>query len=300
MSFWLLLVLAAPSLYGLLLLVVPRGHLLHEVIWLPVLWYRLLSASSRGMKEQSRSYGQHARQYLLSFRPEVPEPQPLTVIYFHGGGWRLGAPEHFRANARVLAGQGYHVLIPSYRRLPHHDYQAIREDLAAIRRLIPAILREEGREGNALVIGGMSAGGHLAAMLALDPGLQQPLLPLRGLFFLGAPLDLEKMPDSRTLRQLAGPRHEPNFRKANPCNFLSETFDLPTLFIHGEKDALVPVAAARSFAGRLQERSRSEVQFHQLPAGTHLDAVQWAYTDGPQRKLLLAWLQKLEPATGET
>lgn len=286
-----LLLLSPLLLYLLLLAVTPRGNVLYEALRLPLLWYRLWRAPRWKVREARHPYGGHPRQYLLSFQPmEGSRLRPLTVVYFHGGGWRFGSPEHFRANAHVLARHGYHVILPSYRRLPRFGFPDIHEDLLEIRRTIRSILKKEGKQGHAVVIGGMSAGGHVAAFLGLAESGPHPLLPLRGLFYLGAPLDLRQMPDSRTLRQLAGPRDSDTFRAANPPLHLDDSYRFPSLFIHGEKDGMVPLPAGRSFAEMLKAKTPAPVTFHLIPGGTHLDAVRWAYQDGPQRKLLLDWL----------
>ncbi len=294
---WLPLLLPAPFLaYGLLLWVVPAGNLLHEAIWLPVLWVRILTSDRSGLRETKWRYGRQRRQYLLSFQPPTAAPRPLTVIYFHGGGWRLGSPEHFRGNAKVLTQAGYHVILPSYRRLPWNNYRQIREDLAMIWPKIEEVLRAEGQEGNDIVLAGMSAGGHLAAMLAFDPYLRRQSNGLAdriaGLVLMGSPLDLDRMPPSRPIRQLAGPRDGELFRIANPIRFLAPGLDIPTLFIHGDKDAMVPLASARAFEAKMKAVGHTDVAFHQMRGGSHLDAVVWSHTDGDQRQLLLHWLSE--------
>jgi len=108
-----------------------------------------------------------------------PEPTdlagaPAVVVYLHGGGWVLGDLDGFENLARRLAvACGCDVAMVEYRLAPEHPYPAAVEDgwlaLRAIRRQ---------RQDAALVVAGDSAGGNLAAALALRAREQR--IPLTG------------------------------------------------------------------------------------------------------------------------
>lgn len=284
--------------YGLLWCIVPKGSLLHELLHLPPFWLHLLSSPTSGLREERIAYGPHPRQYMLFCQPaRAVETRPHIIIYFHGGGWEFGAPEQFRAHARQLTQMGFVVILPSYRRAPRYNYRHMREDLNQILSKIQEILVHKKMDDKKAIIGGMSAGGNLAALAALghkeleNAGITPDWF--RGLFLFGAPLHLEKMSDSFTLRNFAGPRDEPMFRQANPYHYLDKPANIPTLIIHGAKDGMVEYEGVREFANRMKAVNTSETRFLSLPEGTHLDVASWFFREGKARRAFMNWLGSL-------
>jgi len=100
----------------------------------------------------------------------VPVTDPTRiVVYFHGGGWVKGSMEQADALGRVLADRtGSAVLLVDYRLAPEAPFPAAIEDAWAS---VEWIAREaEALElGSSLpvVVAGDSAGGNLAAVVAL-------------------------------------------------------------------------------------------------------------------------------------
>lgn len=294
-----LYLLAFPVLlYFILWAFLPKGSLAHELLHLLPFWWRLARQARGGFREERFSYGLHRRQYFLLCIPEKGIPlREHALFYFHGGGWRYGAPEQFRPHARQLTRLGFAVLLPSYRRAPRHNYRHMREDLTLLLSKAREVLAQKGMAGKKAIIGGMSAGGNMAALAALDqdalPAAHIPPAWIGGLFLFGAPLQLEKMADTITLRHFAGPRGEPMFRKANPFYYLDKKINIPTLIIHGTKDGMTPFAGAEEFAGRLRKVNAAETLFVVLPGGTHLDAASWFFREGEGRRAFMEWLEGL-------
>jgi acetyl esterase len=106
-------------------------------------------------------------------------PRP-AVVYFHGGGWVLGDLEHSDALCRHLCVEtGYVVANVDYRLAPEHRFPTAAEDgYAALRWLA----RQPGIDAARLAVAGASAGGNLAAAVALmardraGPALRAQLL----------------------------------------------------------------------------------------------------------------------------
>jgi len=92
-----------------------------------------------------------------------PEGTPRgTYLHIHGGGWTIGGPEqHDDANQRIARNTGAEVVSVQYRLCPENPWPAPRDDCLAA-----ALHVLETRPGP-LVIGGESAGAHLAAVTAL-------------------------------------------------------------------------------------------------------------------------------------
>jgi monoterpene epsilon-lactone hydrolase len=89
------------------------------------------------------------------------DPGPATLLYLHGGGYRLGSAATFRSYASHLADAvGGRVVSVDYRLAPENPYPAALDDVVAV---YTGLLAEIGP--GRLVVGGDSAGGGLAAAL---------------------------------------------------------------------------------------------------------------------------------------
>lgn len=90
------------------------------------------------------------------------------LVYFHGGGWMLGSPESHEGICRTLAlAARCCVISVDYRLAPEHPFPAAVEDAAAAFRWIASNADTLKINGSMLAVGGDSAGGNLATILAL-------------------------------------------------------------------------------------------------------------------------------------
>ncbi|MEU5882621.1 alpha/beta hydrolase [Spirillospora sp. NPDC047279] len=103
------------------------------------------------------------------YRPVPPGGPPLPcVIYFHGGGWVIGDLESVDATCRELAaGARCTVLSVDYRLAPEHPFPAAVEDAWAVAAAVAGDPARYGADARALAVAGDSAGGNLAAVVAL-------------------------------------------------------------------------------------------------------------------------------------
>ena len=101
------------------------------------------------------------------YRPEgIPEPSPL-LVYYHGGGWAQGDLDTHDNVCRFLALHGGTcVLAVDYRRAPEHPFPAAVNDALAAFRYAAEHAEELGTDPCALAVGGDSAGGNLAVVVA--------------------------------------------------------------------------------------------------------------------------------------
>src|SRR5262249_3248629 len=91
-----------------------------------------------------------------------------VLIYFHGGGWMLGDLDSHDAACRHYAnGARCRVVSVDYRMAPEHKFPAAVDDSAAATEWIVASAGALGINHTRVAVGGDSAGGNLAAGLAV-------------------------------------------------------------------------------------------------------------------------------------
>ncbi|WP_235736502.1 alpha/beta hydrolase [Nocardioides alcanivorans] len=107
---------------------------------------------------------------VLTPRALVGASEPLpTLLFLHGGGFIYGARHGTHdAVGRFLAEQaGVQVLSVDYRLAPEHSFPAAHDDCLAVFRALVADPEQWQVDTARLAVGGDSAGGNLAAHLAL-------------------------------------------------------------------------------------------------------------------------------------
>ncbi len=209
----------------------------------------------------------------------VADPK-VTVIYLHGGGYRIGGPKsHGGFGAHLADRLSARVVVVDYRLAPEHPFPAAVDDAVAVYR---AVL--DNTEPGSIILAGDSAGGGLtvAVMLAAaDSGLPRPA----GGVCLSPWADLTNSVESYTTRAdkdrlfsfqsasdaaeayLAGT--DPTHKFASPgLADLADLHDLPPLLIHiGDHEVLLD--DARQLARRAQEAG-VDVTIREYPEMPHV------------------------------
>lgn len=104
-----------------------------------------------------------ARVYI----PEGTAPFPI-VVYFHGGGWVSGDLDMHDATCRRIANVAKTVVVNvDYRLAPEHKFPAAFEDAYASTLWAEENAERFSADKSKLVVAGSSAGGNLAAAVAL-------------------------------------------------------------------------------------------------------------------------------------
>ena len=104
----------------------------------------------------------HERQRLDLYLPESQKSMPL-IIYIHGGGWHQGD----KKNPPVLPflKYGYAVAAINYRLSQHKVFPAQLQDCKAAVRWLRTNSDSYNLDRNLFIVWGVSAGGHLAALV---------------------------------------------------------------------------------------------------------------------------------------
>ena len=148
-------------------------------------------------------------------------PHDKAILYFHGGGFRLGSvSSHRELIARIAEASGCRVLAINYRLAPEHRFPAQLEDAIAAY----GWMLDQGLRPANIAFAGDSAGGNL--VLATLLGLRERALPLPAAGVLMSPwTDLAATGESYTSRADADPIHQRPTILALAKNYLGEGGD---------------------------------------------------------------------------
>ncbi len=238
---------------------------------------------------QDLPYGEAGRRNHLDIwrRADLPADAGAPVLLqVHGGAWVIGQKEGQAYPLMAhLAERGWVCVTINYRLSPRATWP---DQIVDIKRAIAwtrATIADHGGDPGFLAITGGSAGGHLASLAALTPGLAayQPgfedadtsvaaAVPFYGVYDFtdrhgGANRGLESLLARRVFKTtLADDRT--NWDLASPMSHVRP--DAPPFFVlHGTNDTIVPVEQARSFSSMLREVSRRPVVYAELPRAQH-------------------------------
>lgn len=173
--------------------------------------------------------------------------RPRTILLIHGGGWKAMVRHRVQHVAAFLARLGYAVFNISYRLLPEAPYPACQDDCLAAARFV---LETDHRavaplNRETIVVGGFSAGGHLALMT----GLNLPREQVAGIIDGCGPTELlaPEMAEIMNGSGMFAERHDraEALQAASPTTLASGRQALPPLLVlHCQRDSVVPVQQA--------------------------------------------------------
>jgi acetyl esterase len=107
---------------------------------------------------------------LRSYRPAGSSPEAVlpVLVYYHGGGWVIGDLDTHDVLCRQLCNlSGCAVIAVDYRMGPENRFPAAVDDAVAATRWVRAQAAALKVDASRLAVGGDSAGGNLAAVVAL-------------------------------------------------------------------------------------------------------------------------------------
>jgi acetyl esterase/lipase len=269
-------------------------------------------------------YYQGGRRFELDVyhHKDMPTGRPV-LLQVHGGGWVIGTKEQQGIPLMMqMAAYGWVCVAVNYPLSPRARWP---EHLVALKRAMKWIrdnVHEYGGDPSFVAVTGGSAGGHLAAMLALtghdmslQPGFEdvdtsvQACVPHYGVYdftdLSGTKFSKQRLDALiRPIVMRRGAQYPDDYRAASPLYRIDEA-DVPPFFvIHGRNDTLVPVAEARAFVDRLRAVSEEPVAYAEIGGAQHafdiFPSIRSAHVvRGVQRFLDWTWTRSLRGVTPE-
>jgi acetyl esterase/lipase len=223
------------------------------------------------------AYGPQPRQRLDVYSPRAEPPaagagRPL-VVFFYGGSWSSGERGEYKFVGQALAARGAVVVIPDYRLSPESTYPAFVEDGATALKWGIDNARRLGADPRQVYVMGHSAGGYIAAMLALDPrwlgAVGASPKQLAGWIGMAGPYDFLPIGDPKTQVAFNWPDTPP---ASQPMAHVSAASPR-ALLLAARKDSLVdPVRNSERMAARLRAAG-VDVQLREFDGLSHVTLI---------------------------
>ncbi|HEX4505634.1 MAG TPA: alpha/beta hydrolase fold domain-containing protein [Alphaproteobacteria bacterium] len=194
-----------------------------------------------------------------------------TILYFHGGGYRMGsAAAYANFGTRLAAITGCRVVVVEYRLAPEHPFPAGLTDALAV---YSALVAEDGRPP---IVGGDSAGGGMAAAVALaaEPKPAKTVLLSPWVDLTVTNVTYDSRPGDQFFPRASAAEaaqqylqgHSPEDALASPLK--GDLSDYPPTLILASADECL-IGDALAFQAALAE-ARRPVETHIVPAMTHV------------------------------
>ena len=241
--------------------------------------------------EYARVDGRPLRLDIYKRREDPPRDAPV-FLYVHGGGWTIGHKgQQGRLILHELASAGWVGISIEYRLSPRATFPDHLHDVKRAIAWVKQHIAEHGGDPEFVIIGGGSAGAHLASLAALtanDPAYQrdfadvdtrvQGCVAFYGVYdFADRPRHFRHHAFRRILLEKIVMKRrfadEPDaFDAASPVYHagLRGADAPPFMVLHGDRDSLAPLGAALKFCDVLRTRGgKGPLVWVCLPGAQH-------------------------------
>jgi acetyl esterase len=223
-----------------------------------------------------------------------------ALMFFFGGGWTTGTPLNSIGWARFAASHGMVGIAPDYRTKGRHNTSPLSSvaDSRAALAWAQAHTAELGIDAARIVVGGNSAGGHVAlwtAITSAPPGSNDHESPT---FKPAALILFSTVSDTSALTGYTPQRFGEHTTALSPVHQLDKTMP-PVLAFHGDRDPLVPLAQAIALRDRLVADGNT-CNLVIVPGGSHNFSTDLPEWQERSRELILDFLSKLDLITSSS
>jgi acetyl esterase/lipase len=200
------------------------------------------------------------------YLPIHPVGKSPTFVYLHGGGWVTGSKDQAALEVLPYLAMGFAVVNVDYRLAQAAPAPAAAEDCRCALRWVFRHAEQYGLDPARIVVGGQSAGGHLALLTAMAPaaaGLDrlcpgnEELAVAAVVNFFGI-VDVTDILQGEHARDFASgwfaavkpPEREALARTLSPIEYV-RAHGPAVITVHGDADPVVPFEHARRLAKAL-------------------------------------------------
>ncbi|KAG0203690.1 hypothetical protein BGX28_004099 [Mortierella sp. GBA30] len=225
------------------------------------------------------------------YRPngvEGGDDKPV-LMYIHGGGWTGGSKSLTGPLLTEMVSRGWVVVSIDYRLTAKAGYPTQLIDCKRALRWVKDEIRIFGGDPNSVIVAGDSAGGHLAALIALtpnqpeyQPGFEGVDTSVQGCVAQSAAFDLIDFKNysrygfkKRFIKEVANrgdsaesPENLKFLKEHSPMFRISEVA-VPFLVIHGDLDNMWPIQSTRDFVQEFRSKSKSPIDYAEVNGGHH-------------------------------
>lgn len=204
-----------------------------------------------------------------------PQQIPL-LVWIHGGAWQGGEKRIFNDFERFTH-RGFAVLSISYRFIQEAPFPAQLIDCKTAIRWARAHAETYGYNPDKIIVGGNSAGGHLASLLGVtngdtryDVGMYlEYTSDVQAVVDKFGPVNLsnEEMPDFAHVMNAFVSNDMQMRHDASPLQLITGA-EPPFLIMHGTDDPAIPFNQSQQFYEALKAAG-VDVQFCPVPGGLH-------------------------------
>lgn len=228
-------------------------------------------------------YGDDPYQSLAVF--PAARPSGDVLLFWHGGGWTNGYKEWLYFMAPDLVASGVTFVSAGYRLAPQHLFPAGLDDAEAALGWVRDHIGDHGGDPARVFIGGHSAGGHYASLLAVGRrvGTVRGVLPISGVYLFGEGSGLSTRPRFLGEGNEAAASPLPQVRPGLP----------PFLIAHGDRDFPHLMRQAEDMERALRAAGGT-VERLVLPDCDHFQASYVSgQVEGPWLPRAVAWMRAL-------
>ena len=203
--------------------------------------------------------------YVMYPYYEKPEKNLPTIVFFFGGGWVSGDVQAFAMQGMYFAQRGMTVVLADYRTYKKYGTTpaACVEDAKSVMRYVKKNADRLKIDTSRLVASGGSAGGHLAAAVALLDGFNAP----------GDDLSISPVPTALVLfnpvlnnsadEGYGYERVKDYYLEFSPYHNIHAGAP-PTLVMVGTEDHLIPVTTATRYTEKMEALgSRCDLELYE-------------------------------------
>ena len=218
------------------------------------------------------AYGSDPAQRLDIYAPAASAEKRPVLVFFHGGAWITGYLWWCGFMAGAAHKHGVILVAGTYRLAPQNRFPAQLEDVDLALEWVQRHIGEYGGEPRRIIVGGHSAGGHLAALSVLRgrPPRERGLLAC---FPVSSPLDVRYpdckpgSPEERVYKFLL--KNPADDAAASPITYAQQA-QIPLHVTWGERDFDRILSSNERFSKAL-EQHRKPFSSQRVDGASHFD-----------------------------